>query len=258
MWVVRHGFHSRLAVRRADIDPAVWPESRALGEVEYLEVGWGDRDFYPKPEPSLWDALDTIVRRTPAALHVGGFDPAPPQFLSDRPMVRIPVSERGLRALARFIHDAYERDPAGRTVRIRPGYYPRSWFYAATGRYHALTHNSNHWAAQALRAAGVPVDPTTATTAGALLAQACRFGTAVGAGSCQRDPAVRAPPADSRGAVPPAGRKPADFRPPRRAPHSGIGPATSAQEASPARRREGRWLTGVASGQRSRWSVCSR
>lgn len=216
--MVRHGFHSRLAVRRADIDPAAWPESRALGDVEYLEVGWGDRDFYPKPDPSLWDALDTIVRRTPAALHVGGFDPEPPQFLSDRPMVRIPVTERGLRALARFIHDAYERDPAGRTVRIRPGYYPRSWFYAATGRYHALTHNSNHWAAQALRAAGVPVDPATATTAGALLSQACRFGTAVGAGSCQRNPAIRAPPADSRGAARSAGRKPADFRPPWRPP----------------------------------------
>lgn len=196
VWVVRHGFHSRLALRRADVDAALWPESRAFGDVEYLEVGWGDRDFYPKPDPSLWDALDTVVRRTPAALHVGGFDPEPPRFLPDRPIVRIPVSERGLRALARFIHDAYARDATDRPVPIRPGYYARSWFYEATGRYHALTHNSNHWAAEALRVAGVPVDPATATTAGALLSQACRFGTAVGAGSCQRDPAARAPPAE--------------------------------------------------------------
>lgn len=187
VWVVRHGFHSRVAVRRADVDPATWPESGDLGDVEYLEVGWGDRDFYPKPDPSIWDALDPIVRCTPAALHVGGFDMPPPRFLPDRAIVRIAVTEPGLRDLGRFFHAAYVRDPAGRPVRIRPGYYPRSWFYAATGRYHALVHNSNHWAAEALRAAGVPVDPATATTSAAVLSQAQEFGMPVGVGACQPD-----------------------------------------------------------------------
>jgi hypothetical protein len=99
------------------------------------------------------------VRCTPAALHVGGFDLPPPRFLPDRPIVRIAVTERGLEELARFLHHAYARDAAGRPVRIRPGDDPRSWFYTATGRYHALAHNSNHWAVEALRAAGAPSTP---------------------------------------------------------------------------------------------------
>ena len=172
LWLVSHGWHTRVAVRRDDIDASIWPESRDLGDVRYLEVGWGDRDFYPEPRPSLWDAIDPVIRATPAALHVGGFDVPPNELFADQPVVRFFVPAAGLDRLARFIRDHYERDPAGNAVRIRPGYYPRSAFYHAAGRYHALTFNSNRWAATALQAAGVPIDPAAIVTAGALMRQA--------------------------------------------------------------------------------------
>jgi Protein of unknown function (DUF2459) len=108
LYVVRHGWHTRIAVRHADVDPVLWPESRDLGTVTWLEVGWGDRDYYPKPHASIWDAIDTVIRPTPAAIHVGGFDRAPPASLADAPMVCILVSARGLDRLAQFIHDSYE------------------------------------------------------------------------------------------------------------------------------------------------------
>jgi len=77
----------------------------------------------------------------------------------------------GMDRLARFIGDHHVRDAAGKAVRIRPGYYVRSAFYLATGRYHALTYNSNSWAASALRAAGAPMDPS-AVSAGGVMRQA--------------------------------------------------------------------------------------
>jgi uncharacterized protein (TIGR02117 family) len=172
VWVVSHGWHTRVAMRRADVDPSIWPESRAFGDPTYLEVGWGDRDFYPEPEPSLWDAIDPVLRATPAALHVGAFDAAPHQFFAGQPVVRLSVPAVGIDRLARFIRAHYVRDAAGNAVRIRPGYYPRSAFYLATGRYHALTYNSNNWAASALRAAGAPMDPTAVVTSGAVMRQA--------------------------------------------------------------------------------------
>jgi uncharacterized protein (TIGR02117 family) len=171
VWVVSYGWHTRVAVRRADVDPSIWPESREFGDATYLEVGWGDRDFYPEPQPSLWDAIDPVVRATPAALHVGAFDAAPHEFLAGQPVVRLSVPAAGIDRLARFISDHYVRDAAGNAVRIRPGYYPRSAFYLATGRYHALTYNSNSWTASALRAAGTPMD-SSAVTAGTVMRKA--------------------------------------------------------------------------------------
>ena len=172
VWVVRHGWHTRVAMRRADVDPSIWSESRDFGDPAYLDVGWGDRDFYSQPEPSLWDAIDPVIRATPAALHVGAFDAPPHEFFAGQPVVRLPVPAAGIDRLARFIRDHYVRDAAGNAVRIRPGYYPRSAFYLATGRYHALTYNSNNWAASALQAAGVLMNPTTAVTARAVMRQA--------------------------------------------------------------------------------------
>jgi hypothetical protein len=179
LYVVRHGWHTRIAVRYADVDPALWPESRDLGAVTWLEVGWGDRDYYPAPHASIWDAIDTVIRPTPAAIHVGGFDQAPPAFLADVPMVCILVSARALDGLARFIHDAYELQN-GAPIRIRPGNYERSWFYRATGRYHAVFNNSNVWVARGLRAAGVPVVPSRAVTASQTLRQAEHVAIAAG------------------------------------------------------------------------------
>jgi uncharacterized protein (TIGR02117 family) len=186
VWVVRHGFHTRLAVRRSDVDPRLWPESGELGAVEYLEVGWGDRDFYPTPEPSIRDAVSAVVRATNAALHVGGFEPSPPEFLPGQPIVRIAVTPRGFDHLTRFFHEHYARDAAGEPVRIRPGYYDRSWFYEAAGRYNALVSNSNDWIAAALRVAGVPTGPDAVLTAGGVIAEARRFGTLVGGAQRRR------------------------------------------------------------------------
>jgi uncharacterized protein (TIGR02117 family) len=177
VWVVRHGWHTRVAVARADVDPAVWPDSSALGDVRYLEVGWGDRDFYPDPQPSLWDALDPVVRCTPAAMHVGGFDVPPAAFLPGTPIVRLALTPAGFDRLTAFIQAHYvRRDDA--PVAIRPGTYPRSVFYLAHGRYHVL-RNSNHWTARALQAAGVPMAPWRALTAHSVIAQAEQAGERV-------------------------------------------------------------------------------
>lgn len=176
VWVVRHGWHTRIAVRLEDVDSRLWPESQAFGEAAYLEVGWGDRDFYPSPRPSVWDAVDPVVRATPAALHVGALPASPGELFGRDDVIRLSVPAVGMERLARFIHEHYVHDAAGMPVRIRHGYYPLSAFYEARGRYHALTYNSNTWTVSALRAAGVPVDPASVVTSGAVMQQAAAAG----------------------------------------------------------------------------------
>jgi hypothetical protein len=121
-----------------------------------------------------------VIRPTAAALHVGGFDPAPPDFLPGAPVVRVKLTPEGFDRLTRYIHESYFHDASGNPVRIRPGHYPRSWFYLATGRYHAF-HTSNTWTAAALKAGGVPMHPAWALTAGSVMWQARRIGQPVGA-----------------------------------------------------------------------------
>src|SRR5262249_47414098 len=49
-WVVDHGWHTAIVIRRADVDPAIWPEASDFPQASLIEISWGDRDFYMAAE----------------------------------------------------------------------------------------------------------------------------------------------------------------------------------------------------------------
>ena len=177
VWLVQHGWHTRLVVRDADVDPGMWPERAALGEAAYREVGWGNADFYPAENPGVLMALNAALRPTPAVLYVGALDGPPGERRGEQRVVRVALSAVGFARVIRFIERAYARDAHGEVTRAAPGRSPRSAFYGATGRYHLLS-TSNVWTARALREGGAPVRPAWAITAGAVMAQAARAAAA--------------------------------------------------------------------------------
>ena len=165
VWLVSHGWHVGIAVARADVSRAVWPESAEVGGRRYIEVGWGDAEYYPASETSVGMGLRAALGSESSVLHVAAFDPAPADFFAGSPVVPVTLSARGFEALTRFIASHYVRDAAGRPVVVAPGRYGEARFYRATGRYRVFD-NSNTWAAKALKAAGCPVDEGTMTAGG--------------------------------------------------------------------------------------------
>jgi uncharacterized protein (TIGR02117 family) len=166
--VVGHGWHVGLALARADVPAALWPEIGGVAG-RYVEVGWGEGAYYPAADPGVGAALKAALASESSVLHVAGFDQPAPEFFAGATVVAVSVSARGIEALSRFIHEHYARDDAGRAVVVAPGRYGDARFYRATGRYR-LFDNSNTWAAKALQAAGCPIDAAT-VTAGSVLRQ---------------------------------------------------------------------------------------
>jgi uncharacterized protein (TIGR02117 family) len=175
VYVVSHGWHVGLAVRRADVSTTIWPESAELGAVRYLEVGWGDGDYYPAVRGNPGLALRAVFSSASSVLHVAGIDAPLTEFFDQSSIIEVPLSPRGFDELTRFIHAAYARAVAGIPIVVGHGIYGVSRFYRATGRYRLLD-NSNHWTAKALAAAGCPIDPAETMTAGSLMHRAREFG----------------------------------------------------------------------------------
>lgn len=178
LWVVSHGWHTGVVVRRADVPEAVWPEGHDLPGSEFIEVGWGNEEFYRAPRGTVWLALKAVIRPTPSVLHVVAFDGPVGRSLGARDVVELRVSEPGFRRLAAFLEQAYGRDPSGRAVPLGPGLYWQSRFYRARESY-SLLRTCNAWTARALRATGAPITPLYALTADGVMAQARRLPTAV-------------------------------------------------------------------------------
>jgi uncharacterized protein (TIGR02117 family) len=175
VYVVNHGWHTGIVVRRHDVAEALWPELGDFADSEYVEVGWGDRDFYQALEATSGQALKAILWSTASVLHVAGFSAPPERAFPGRDIVEVTLLERSLERLVVFIRDAYARDEAGRAIPLGPGQYSYSRFYLAREKYFLLK-TCNNWTARALRAAGFPITPLYAVTARNVMYQAGQFG----------------------------------------------------------------------------------
>lgn len=175
IYVLAHGWHTGIALKRADVPETLWPEKADFPGVVYLEFGWGDETFYRARKVTFAMTLKAALTPTDAVLHVAGFEQPVLQYFPSSGVVELKVSDQGIRSLAQFIGDTVDRDDGERAVALGPGLYANTRFYKATGTY-SVFNNCNHWIARALWMTGAPVRPRDATTAGAVFAQASSLG----------------------------------------------------------------------------------
>ena len=173
--VVRHGWHSGIVVRAADVPVQAWPARREFAGAEYLEVGWGDRTYYPAPDPSVWLGLRALLWPTAGVLHMVAFSGPVERYFTSAEIVALEITPQGFAKLFAAVSASHELDAAGRPIPLGPGLYGRSRFYASNEAFH-LFATCNVWVAGILREAGVPVSPTLSQTSGALFAQLHRHG----------------------------------------------------------------------------------
>jgi uncharacterized protein (TIGR02117 family) len=168
IYLVSHGWHTGIVLRRVDVPRERWPEIRDFPDTDYLEVGWGDEDFYRMPDPGLWITFKAAFLPTASVVHVVGLRGAPAVSFPASEIVEVPVTRPGLDALVQYVHDAYRRGDAPSTPALGPGLYGDSRFYPGRESFH-LFRTCNVWTAGALRSAGLPVQDSI--TSEGLIAQ---------------------------------------------------------------------------------------
>ena len=157
-----------------EVPEAAWPARRDFPDADYLELGWGDREYYPRENPGVWLALRALFTPSSSTLHVVPVAGPLTRFFRDSEIIELQVSQAGFERMVEFVRQTYELDANGRAIVISSELQDGSRFYASPGTFHAF-ENCNVWVARALEAAGLPVQPETAITAGMLLRQARRL-----------------------------------------------------------------------------------
>ncbi len=181
IYLVSHGWHAGIVLRRAAIPGGVWPASGDFLDAQYLEVGWGDMDYYQTPDPPIGFILKAVLLPTASVLHIVGFSGTVPVYFPFSEIIGIELSSAGFEHLSRTIAESFARDETGNAKSLGPGLYRNSRFYLAREKYH-LFNTCNVWTARALRAAGLPIIPAHAITAEDLMSQARKFGMVVQSG----------------------------------------------------------------------------
>ena len=173
IYLVSHDWHAGIVVKRSDIPDHGWPELHAFAGMKYLEIGWGDNDYYTTPDPGLYVAVKAAFLPTSSVLHLVGLYSSPDKYFPHSEIIRIELSSSGFEQMILHISKSFTRDEAGQAIVLGSGLYGNSRFYASDEIYH-LCKTCNTWIAGTLQAAGCPVG--FALTVNGLMAQARDFG----------------------------------------------------------------------------------
>ena len=68
IYVFSNGWHTSIVLSRDALPPGPIPEAADFPEAAFLEFGWGDREYYPSPRPTMGMALAAALTPTPAVL----------------------------------------------------------------------------------------------------------------------------------------------------------------------------------------------
>jgi uncharacterized protein (TIGR02117 family) len=177
IYLVAHAKHSGIAVRRADLPAGLWPERRDFPQADYLEVGWGDRDYYYGRNQGFTDKLRAVFApNNPSVIHVVGVRGTLTRNFPASEIIEVTLSREGFERLIRYIHDAFDRAGIAVVAPLGPGLYGDSRFYPGRETFNLL-RTCNVWTARGLRTAGLPIEDSI--TLGGLLSQAHDIGKVI-------------------------------------------------------------------------------
>lgn len=155
--VVDQGWHTEIGLQ-ADrlagplaIFRTIYPGARTI------MFGYGKRTFMTAPPDSLGEYLLGPFPG-PGVLETVGLRTGPEQAYGAAATLRLALPPGGDAALSRFVWSAFARSRDGSPRLVGPGSYKGALFYDARDGY-SLGHTCNTWIAEALHAAGLPVDP---------------------------------------------------------------------------------------------------
>ena len=181
--VLDHGYHSGLIVpkqalyRAAEVialdDASMGQRLRTLAglfsDADWLEIGWGDAEFY-RSTPTVSDVnlalgVRALFWPTDTVLQVVPGNGQATKAFPRSGILRLGLSPEGFVRLARRLAETIPEpfpDAAGRSL------YGAGAFFPATLRYH-LFRTCNHWTAWLLRGAGVPASAVPGTLSTTLM-----------------------------------------------------------------------------------------
>ncbi len=176
IYVASISWHTGIIIPANSMPDSLWPGPFDFSAYEYLEIGWGDRDFFQHPAFNLWYALKAVLWPTSSALHVLPVNERHlPERYKDTRLLRLTISDNELNNLVLFLLNQFERNSEGQVIPLGEGFYQNSHFFAGRTKYY-FPKNSNVWAAMALKRAGFRYNPVFYQTTGMVLNRAEAYG----------------------------------------------------------------------------------
>jgi uncharacterized protein (TIGR02117 family) len=166
IYVVSHRYHSGIVIPGDYIKLNYLNNSKKFLNAEFIEFGYGDRDYYMSTDPSVFQGMNALFLPTESVVHVVRIDKSLEETFPASKLFRIKITEKKLGLLKRYIFESFKY----RNIKNKPvgkGKYPDSYFYAGSRDFYVF-NTCNSWVAKALKYSGYDIHPNFITTQGSL------------------------------------------------------------------------------------------
>jgi len=115
IYVASISWHTGIIVPGYSIPDSLWPIKHNFSKFDYLEIGWGDRDFYQHPKINLWYIIKATLWPTPTALHVVPLKEENIEInYIDTKVVKLKITQKELNNLSHFLVSQFELNEQGK------------------------------------------------------------------------------------------------------------------------------------------------
>jgi hypothetical protein len=169
VYVLSRGWHTEIGLAADRLAGPLGIFRSTYPGVRSVMFGYGKRTFLTAPTDDIREYLLGPIPG-PAVIEAVVLRASPPVAYGPRGMVTLSLPPGGAERLSAFLWQSLAHDSAGHPRLVGPGRFPGSQFYEAVHTY-SLAYTCNTWVADALHAAGLPVDAEGVVFSGQTIAR---------------------------------------------------------------------------------------
>lgn len=174
IYVSSISWHTGIVVPSNIFPASIWPRQHNYSNAAFLEIGWGDEDFFSNPGFNPWYALKAVFWPTPSVIQIRPIYGRVETSYYKNDVAKIEISGEQLQRLRNYLLEEFELDQNGKVIPATAGP-SNSYFFKGSSSYY-FPKNSNVWAARAIKKAGFPIRPIWYQTTGQVVKKAAEFG----------------------------------------------------------------------------------
>lgn len=170
IYIIEYRWHTGITFNRNEAIPYLPALYKDFRNAEYLEIGWGDLDFYTADRGTFPLALKAVLWPTKSTLRVAGYNKHPSLIFGESRTTEIILSEQGFINIIKYINNSFALDSDSMKIKINKETDGPVQFYLSREKYHGFK-TCNVWTAKAVRSTGFPITPFFALTSKNLVKQ---------------------------------------------------------------------------------------
>lgn len=176
IYLVKESWHTGIMIPVNEFTRKEFPLLNLFREFEFVDIGWGDADFYQTPGIDLYLAAKAILIPTSTVIRIDGYKFPIEKIIEWREFaIKFVLSIDQFQQLIKYFNDHIVYDEMGEPVFTKHDPDTHIYFIKSLGKYH-LMRTCNTWAAQAIKAAGYDIDTFGLITASQLYSKLAKYG----------------------------------------------------------------------------------